>query len=100
VIKERGGYRNGNPDEEEAGLLHEGGPVVHPKHYNSLSAKCLGCGRPIECIDVIEHMPLNIGTAVKYLWRVGLKDKAIQELQKAKWYIERQIEKLKREMAE
>lgn len=43
--------------------------VDHPAHYNSSGCKCLGCSRPIECIDVIEGFPLNVGNAIKYLWR-------------------------------
>lgn len=85
-------------------LLAEGGPVNNPKHYNSSPAKCLGCGRRIACADVNEHMPTNLGTAVKYVWRNGLKviegedatAAAIRDLEKAKWYIGRQIELLKR----
>ncbi len=59
--------------------------VNHPKHYNDHPSG-------IECIDVIEHMPFNIGTAMKYLWRAGLKpgQDSDQDLKKALWYIERQ----------
>ena len=60
--------------------------VNHPQHYNSHPAG-------IECIDVIEHFPFNIGTAIKYLWRAGLKpdvDRAT-DYRKAIWYIEREI---------
>jgi hypothetical protein len=70
--------------------------VSHPKHYTSSPAACRGCGRPIECIDVIEHMALSVGTAVKYLWRQGLKDDAIQDLEKARQYIEFEILRLQR----
>ena len=60
--------------------------VNHPQHYN---------GHPsgIECIDVVEHMGFNLGNAVKYIWRADLKGNAIQDLEKAKWYIEREIAK-------
>ena len=62
--------------------------VNHPAHYNSHPAS-------IECIDVIEHMTFNTGSAIKYLWRAGLKDKALlQDLRKAKWYVEREIDRL------
>lgn len=59
--------------------------VNHPKHYNEHPSG-------IECIDVIEHMTLNIGTAIKYLWRAGLKpgEGDDRDLQKAIWYIERE----------
>ena len=62
--------------------------VSHPKHYNS---------RPdeLECIDIVRHYVFNIGCAVKYLWRAGLKteegmaesEKEIEDLEKAVWYI-------------
>lgn len=59
--------------------------VDHPKHYNDHPAG-------IECIDVIEFLPFNIGSAVKYLWRAGLKpgEKTEEDIKKALWYIERQ----------
>jgi len=63
--------------------------VDHPKHYNWL---------PVEAIDVAEHMTFNIGSALKYLWRVGRKPdtNAIEELRKAQWYIQREIDRLSR----
>jgi hypothetical protein len=71
--------------------------VNHPIHYNSLPAKCLEFGNPIECIDVIEHMTLNLGNCVKYIWRAGIKDptKLIEDLEKARWYLDREIARLK-----
>jgi hypothetical protein len=65
----------------------KGSQVDHPKHYNSHPSG-------IECIDVVEHMNFNIGNAIKYLWRSGLKDHTIQDLQKAAWYINREIDRL------
>lgn len=63
--------------------------VDHPKHYNSL-----GDGS-IECIDVVEHMPFNLGNAVKYIWRAGLKSpNAVEDLRKARWYVDREIQRL------
>lgn len=65
--------------------------VNHPEHYN---------GHPsgIECIQVVEHMGFNLGNAVKYIWRADLKGAAIEDLKKAAWYVQREIEK--REAAE
>lgn len=60
--------------------------VNHPKHYNNNQSG-------IECIDVVEHMTFNVGNAVKYLWRAGLKGDLIEDLKKARWYIEREIYK-------
>ncbi|WP_020476200.1 DUF3310 domain-containing protein [Zavarzinella formosa] len=60
--------------------------VNHPKHYN---------GHPsgVECITIVEHMGFNLGNAVKYVWRADLKHDAIEDLKKARWYIDREIQK-------
>jgi len=78
---------------EVSGSAVKGKPemVVHPKHYNNLGALCHHCGGDIECIDVVEKMSFNIGSAVKYLWRVDEKYDNVEDLQKAKFYIEREI---------
>lgn len=67
-------------------------PVNKPKHYNSSPAVC-DCGRPIECIDVTRHMTFNIGNVVKYIWRAGLKGSLIEDLKKARWYLDDEIKK-------
>jgi hypothetical protein len=58
--------------------------INHPEHYNAHPSG-------VECITIIEHMPFNVGNAIKYLWRAGLKGDRIEDLQKAAWYIEREI---------
>lgn len=70
----------------------EYGPVNHPSHYNQHPAG-------IECIDVIEHFSLNVGNAVKYVWRAGLKPSAAhdQDLAKAIWYLERERARLRKD---
>jgi len=60
--------------------------VDHPKHYNSHPSG-------VECIVVVEHFGFNVGNAVKYLWRCGLKGDEIEDLKKALWYVQREIEK-------
>ena len=60
--------------------------VNHPKHYTSHPSG-------IECIQVTEYMGFNLGNAIKYIWRAGLKEHAIEDLRKAHWYIEREIKK-------
>ena len=60
--------------------------VNHPAHYNSHP-------KNIEAIDVIEDNPfMNLGNAMKYLWRVswGSKGHDDEDLAKAIWYIERE----------
>lgn len=59
-------------------------PVNHPSHYTSHPSG-------VECITVTEHMSFNLGNAVKYIWRAGDKGNLIQDLQKAVWYINREI---------
>jgi len=66
--------------------------VNHPPHYNNSDAKC-SCGRRIECIDVTRHLSFNIGNAMKYLWRCELKGRTLEDLKKAAWYIQDEINK-------
>jgi hypothetical protein len=61
-------------------------PVNHPDHYTSHPSG-------IECIQITEHMSFCLGNAIKYIWRAGLKHNAIEDLQKAVFYINREIEK-------
>ena len=61
-------------------------PVNHPNHYLSHPSH-------IECIEVTEHMNFCVGNAIKYLWRADLKDDAIEDLKKAAWYINREIQR-------
>ncbi len=70
--------------------------VNNPSHYNSAGAKCLDCGRPIECIDVIENLVCNRANAVKYIWRMDHKGKPVEDLKKAIWYLEREVRRLQR----
>lgn len=70
--------------------------ISRPTHYTSSPAKC-SCGQGIECIQITEHMGFNIGNAVKYLWRCDLKQDAIEDLGKAAWYIQREIQKRQQE---
>ena len=58
--------------------------VNHPSHYTS--------GMPAiepECIDFAESMNFCRGNAFKYVWRAGKKGDAIEDLQKALWYLKR-----------
>jgi hypothetical protein len=66
--------------------------VNHPKHYG-------GAENPYEAIKVIEAWDLDfcLGNTVKYISRAGKKEpeKTVQDLEKAKWYLERAIKRLK-----
>jgi hypothetical protein len=70
--------------------------VNHPSHYTSSPAKCQ-CGRTIECIDVTRHQSFAIGNAMKYLWRSEHKGKQVEDLEKAVWYINDEIQRLERQ---
>lgn len=62
--------------------------INHPSHYTSHPSG-------VECIQVTEHFCFNIGNAIKYLWRAGLKtDDPTEDLKKAAWYVNREIERL------
>lgn len=71
-------------------------PINHPAHYTSSPAKCVKCGTSIECIDVTRHMGFSLGNAVKYIWRCDLKQDAIEDLEKALWYIRDEINRRER----
>jgi len=61
-------------------------PVNKPKHYTSHPSG-------IDCIQITEHMGFNLGNALKYIWRCDLKQDDVEDLRKARWYIEREIAK-------
>lgn len=63
-------------------------PVNHPEHYTSHPSG-------VECIQITEHMGFNLGNAIKYIWRADLKGAAIEDLEKAVWYVQREIERRK-----
>lgn len=66
--------------------------VNHPPHYTQHP-------KGIEAIDVIEENPYpNLANAIKYIWRVswGSKGKDIEDLKKARWYLNREIERRER----
>ncbi len=63
--------------------------VNHPTHYTSDPSG-------VECIQITRHRSFNIGNAIKYLWRAGLKDSTatVQDLEKAIFYIKDEINRL------
>jgi hypothetical protein len=61
-------------------------PVTKPKHYTIHPSG-------VECIEVTQHMNFCIGNAIKYLWRCDDKNAPIQDLHKAVWYIQKEIER-------
>lgn len=69
---------------------------INPDYYKSHPSG-------VECINITRHYCFSIGNAIKYLWRAGLKteeglqdrEKEIEDLRKAIWYINDRIEQLK-----
>ncbi len=61
--------------------------VNKPEHYTQHPSG-------VECIQVTEYMSFSLGNAVKYIWRSAYKGSQIEDLKKAIWYIQREIERL------
>jgi hypothetical protein len=61
-------------------------PVNHPPHYTSHPSG-------VECIQVVEHMNFSLGNAVKYIWRADEKGNALEDLEKARWYLDRELQR-------
>lgn len=62
--------------------------VEHPKHYNSHPSG-------VECLTIVRHMNFNLGNAVKYIWRAGLKGESIEDLEKAIFYLKDEVQRIK-----
>lgn len=62
-------------------------PVNHPKHYTEHPSG-------VECIEITEHMNFCVGNAIKYLWRASLKGQQVEDLRKARWYVDREIARI------
>lgn len=65
--------------------------VSHPPHYAN------GWSNGAEVIDLTEHLSFCAGNVVKYVCRAGRKDpdKYVEDLEKARWYLDREIERVK-----
>lgn len=59
--------------------------VNHPKHYTQF---------PVEVIEITEHLNFCLGNVVKYVCRADFKGSKLQDLKKARWYLEREIARL------
>ena len=68
--------------------------IVHPSHYTE--------GRKFEPKDVIRDWGLNfnLGSAVKYISRAGRKDDILQDLKKARQFLDFEIEAIEKERKE
>jgi hypothetical protein len=63
--------------------------VNHPFHYTNHPSG-------VECIQITEWMNFNLGNSVKYIWRAGDKGSIIEDLKKARWYLDREIQRLEK----
>jgi hypothetical protein len=59
-------------------------PVNHPAHYTSHPSG-------VEAIDITEFMSFCLGNVIKYVMRADYKTDRLEDLQKARWYLEREI---------
>lgn len=71
-------------------MKKENDPVNHPAHYTEHKSG-------VECIQITEHLSFTLGNAIKYIWRADLKN-GLEDLKKAAWYINREIEKRQKEV--
>ena len=69
-------------------------PVNHPSHYKT---------GEIECIDAIkasmsedQFIGYLKGNVQKYVWRMSYKGRPVEDLRKARWYLDKMIEELSR----
>ena len=73
--------------------------VNHPKHYTSHPSG-------IECIEITKWYDFCIGNCIKYIWRAGLKksatlsdkEKELEDLKKARWYLDKEIQEKEKEL--
>lgn len=79
---------NVNKRRKELGLPELTDTIDHPSHYTQYQG--------VEVIDLTEQMNFNRGNAVKYVCRAGFKDPSteIEDLQKAIWYLQREIDRI------
>ena len=70
--------------------------VNHPPHYTS-GPSCPHCGTTVECITITENMGFCLGNAVKYIWRHKSKGNELEDLKKARWYLDREIARMESE---
>lgn len=85
VFRDDGVTINGQPIPDVKDLAKDA--VNHPSHYTTHPSG-------VECITITEHMNFNLGNAMKYIWRAGLKGNERQDLEKAIWYINRELQRV------
>jgi hypothetical protein len=61
--------------------------VNHPPHYKSHPSG-------VECIEITQHMNFCRGNAMKYIWRADDKGSTVEDLKKAIWYLQKEVDRL------
>lgn len=89
VIYDKSKYRY-EIDDGSIEILENSDNVSHPPHYAN------GWSNGAEVIDLTEHLSFCAGNVVKYVCRAGRKDpdKYVEDLEKARWYLDREIERV------
>lgn len=76
---------------KNSGLRQEPDLVNQPPHYKTHPSG-------IECITIAEHFNFCLGNAIKYIWRSAEKGAKLEDLKKARWYLDREIKRLEGEI--
>jgi hypothetical protein len=66
--------------------------INHPKHYNSHPSG-------IEAIEICRHMCFALGNVIKYVMRAPYKGSQLEDLKKARWYLDDEIKRLEQGQA-
>lgn len=66
--------------------------AIDPQHYQGFS-------NGAQPVDIAEHLPFNLGNALKYVSRAGRKGDMVEDLRKARWYIDRELARLENKNA-
>jgi hypothetical protein len=78
-------YAVANVDTTATTTTHD--PVSAPSHYTRFP-------NGVQPIDLLEHLPFNLGAAGKYILRAGHKGPAAEDIRKAIWFLERELKRV------
>lgn len=76
--------------------------VNHPRWYTDVPFTC-ACGKTVEPLTISQHLSFSLGSVIKYCVRAGVKheaDNGVQDLEKARYYIDTEIKLRKRQLKE
>ncbi len=77
-------------------FMNDSDPVNHPSHYTQGDIECIDAIKSSMNLD--EYYGYLKGNAIKYLWRYENKQNPVEDLKKAKWYLNRLIEEKEKEI--